>query len=242
MIISSSKQVKGPGSMKKLRRTLAVSLAMTTLILTPIMAACSPLSSTTPGTLSPTVSCDSLLAKVVERHRTGDVYDEINAELDALTRNCSTEYDIATDYFGISSDSENLGIEACTYWEQYRIHPEAIALLKSDGLCTDDPPAPPPEPSWPEDGLGWNHAHDYVDTYQRVCGPMKSSRVTYDGIFVNVGQDYPSSDRFTFIIWGDWWMDPIAPDAIICASGNIYLYEGVTQMELGHPNEFEIWH
>ncbi len=68
-----------------------------------------------------------------------------------------------------------------------------------------------------------------------------SIRGTEDGVFVNVGQDYPSSERFTFVIWGDWWLDRIPDDAVLCATGEIYLYDGVGQIELGDPGEIEIW-
>ncbi|MGA1827541.1 hypothetical protein [Microbacterium sp.] len=67
-----------------------------------------------------------------------------------------------------------------------------------------------------------------------------SARQTDDGTFVNVGQDYPSADRFTFIFW-DLSLDPIDAGATLCGSGEIYLYDGVAQMEMGDPGALEIW-
>lgn len=101
--------------------------------------------------------------------------------------------------------------------------------------------AAPVEETWPEGGLGWNQAHEYGGSIERVCGPLRSKRPTGWGIFVNVGHDYPSSKRFTFITWGDWWMDPLPSGSTICAAGNIYLYEGVPQIELSDPGQLEIW-
>lgn len=67
-----------------------------------------------------------------------------------------------------------------------------------------------------------------------------SLRNTEDGAFLNLGVDYPSSDRFTFIIWGVA-LEPIEDGATICGSGSIYVYEGVAQIELSSPDEIEIW-
>ncbi len=42
-------------------------------------------------------------------------------------------------------------------------------------------------------------------------------------------------------MWGDWWLEPLPADSTICAAGEIYLYEGVTFIELDTPGELEIW-
>lgn len=101
-------------------------------------------------------------------------------------------------------------------------------------------PAAAAEEIQPGGGIPWNQAVDYAWTAQRVCGPVTSLRNTYDGAFVNVGLDYPDSRRFTFIMWG-FQLEPVASGATVCATGNIHLYEGVAQMELGSPTELEIW-
>ena len=99
----------------------------------------------------------------------------------------------------------------------------------------------PAPAGWPERGLGWDQAGNYSGTYQRVCGRLTSMRNTYNGAFVNVGRDYPDPGRFTFVLWG-YELQPLPSAATICASGNIYIYEGTTaQMELGSPAELEIW-
>jgi len=101
-----------------------------------------------------------------------------------------------------------------------------------------DPPATDP---YPEGGMGWDVARQYAGTVQRVCGPLMSVRETADGTFVNVGRDYPSADRFTFIFW-DTYLQPIPSDAMVCGTGEIYLYEGVVaQIEMWDPAALEIW-
>lgn len=67
-----------------------------------------------------------------------------------------------------------------------------------------------------------------------------SGRETADGTFVNVGRDYPSADRFTFVFW-DIHLEPIASGTTVCGQGEIYLYEGVAQMEMRDPGAFEHW-
>lgn len=99
-----------------------------------------------------------------------------------------------------------------------------------------------PQQAWPGGAaIGWSEAERHVGSVQRVCGPLMSVRATDDGTFVNVGRDYPSADRFTFIFW-DIYLQPIESGATICGSGHIYLYDGaVAQMEMRDPGALEIW-
>lgn len=184
------------------------------------------------------VQCDSLLSSVIQRQRTGDTSGAINGEMDSLSTNCSAEYDIAVDY--VSEANTTRGPKSCDSLREFKVRPEAVELLREDGFCTSDNGTSSVGESWPNGGLGWDNAEEHAGTYQRVCGPLASMRNTYDGVFVNLGRDYPSTDRFTFIVWGAQ-LEPIETDTTICASGNVYLYEGVTQVELSSPNELEIW-
>ncbi len=221
-------------------KTFAAAIVVVAVIASGLLSACTRVPRASSAGSDASASCSALLANVIQRARTGDTAGLINAELDALSRNCSVEYDIATDYFSTSGSARQFGPDTCESWREYDIRPEAIELLREDGLCTDGAGAPA-ESSWPEGGLGWNEARDLAGTSQRVCGPLASVRGTDDGVFVNIGRDYPSPDRFTFVIWGDWWLDPLPSDAVICAVGEIYLYGGVAQVELGSPGELEIW-
>ena len=170
------------------------------------------------------------------RSGTGD----IDSTLQALTNDCSNEYEIAIDYLAHTADTTVLRIDSCDELRTYGVRTESVTLLEQDGLCTADGGAAAVESAWPEGGLAWDKAHEHTGTIQRVCGPLKSVRETSDGTFVNVGVDYPSAGRFTFIFW-DAFLDPIEADTTVCGSGEIYLYEGVTQMEMGDPSSLELW-
>jgi len=200
------------------------------------MTACTRTSSASSNYPAP--SCSQLLTSAIahERQGTGD----INATMQALTDNCSDEYEIAVDYLANSNDSE-FSIDSCDELLGYGVRAESVALLEEDGRCTfGDSEAVTGGQEWPEGGLGWDRAREYAGTVQRVCGPLMSARETVDGTFVNVGRDYPSADRFTFIFW-DTYLEPISSGATICGSGEIYLYNGVAQMAMQNPSSLEIW-
>lgn len=231
--------------MATLIRTTATSLV--SLLIGAALVSCSS-ASHRPTAQVP--NCSQLLAAAVNHVRTAA--GDINAIMQTLTENCSDEYEIAVDYAANSAKTE-FRIESCDELLRYGMRSEAVALLEEDGTCTFDakapaaqspgaqqPAAPPAAPEWPEGGLGWNAARDRVGTVQRVCGPLMSARETADGTFVNIGRDFPSPERFTFIFW-DVYLQPIAPGATICGRGEIYLYNGVAQMEMFDPRDLEIW-
>lgn len=146
------------------------------------------------------------------------------------------------DYVSLTSTANHLEWPSCNELAEMGADPRVILLLREDGSCDAAPiEVAPAAPTWPEGGVGWNEAANLVGTYQRVCGPYATTRGTPAVVFVNIGADHPNPNRFTFVIWGDWWLDPLPPDAVICASGYISTYEGVLQMELESPGELEIW-
>lgn len=176
--------------------------------------------------------------------------------MDHLSRSCSTEYGIAVDYFSLSAsqkaDGARQSCEELMELLDYGISIEAIRLVAEDGLCSSDgTPAEETvsvdtkpgaaEEKWPEGGLGWDEARTHAGTVQRVCGPVATVRETEDGTFINVGMDYPSADRFTFIFW-DTYLDEFDTNSTVCGTGEIYLYDGVVaQMEMTDPTSLEIW-
>ncbi|WP_168627443.1 MULTISPECIES: hypothetical protein [unclassified Cryobacterium] len=159
--------------------------------------------------------------------------------MQALSDNCSDEYEIAVDYLAHSTDGP-FSIDSCDELIGYGVRAESVELLEQDRRCSFGQGEAAVGSGWPEGGLGWDKAREHSGTMQRVCGPLMSARETSDGTFVNVGQDYPSADRFTFIFW-DVYLEPIGPDAVVCGSGEIYLYNGVAQMEMWDPRALEIW-
>lgn len=197
-------------------------------------------------------SCPDVLDSALGHVRTDDNSSQTNNEFAWLSDNCRAAYEVLTDYQSALITTGVTGVDTCESWAQY-IGSDAIALLREDGLCIDgdlDTQAAgtwrvgevdtQPAATWPEGGLGWDAARDQAGTTQRVCGPLMSLRNTEDGAFLNLGIDYPSTDRFTFIIWGAA-VEPIEEGATICGSGSIYLYDGVAQVELGSAEAIEIW-
>ncbi len=184
-------------------------------------------------------SCSQLLDAAIahERYGTGGDIDRI---LQSLQDYCSVEYDIAVDYLVISAGHAG-GSQPCSELLGFGLRPESVSLAEQDGVCSSAAPAAPVAPAWPDGGLGWDEAGAYAGSVQRVCGPLMSVRETEYGTFVNVGRDYPSANRFTFIFW-DIYLEPIAAGAIICGRGQISLYEGVVaQIEMWDPGALEIW-
>lgn len=218
--------------MKAPQSTVAAIIA---LVLVASMTACTR--SPNSGFANSAPSCAQLLTSAVAHERSGAV--DIDSVLQALSDNCSDEYEIAVDYLSNATDS-GFSIDSCDELLGYGVRAESVALLEQDGRCSFGESEVTVEPEWPEGGLGWDKAREHSGTVQRVCGPLMSARDTADGTFVNVGRDYPSADRFTFIFW-DLYLEPIEPGATICGSGEIYLYNGVAQMEMRDPSALEIW-
>lgn len=184
------------------------------------------------------VTCADMLDAAVANERAES--GAIDSTMQSLSERCSNEYDIAVDYLSNAGNS-SFGIDSCDELLGYGARQEAVQLLEEDGYCSDGVAEALATPEWPEGGLGWDAAGAHAGSVQRVCGPLMSVRETADGTFVNIGRDYPSADRFTFIFW-DVYLEAIQPGATICGSGEIYLYDGVVaQMEMWDPAALEIW-
>ena len=218
---------------------IAVAAAAVTAL---VLSGCSGYSDSRSPETGP--SCDEVLSTVIDRMRADDADDAINAEFDWLSRNCPAEFGVATEYASVlvtAGQSESL---ECDFFADRDFAAETIRLLQGDGLCTDTGASGASEPT-PADGvpagsIEWSEAINYAGTTQQVCGPLISARETGDGTFLNIGRDYPSAERFTFIFWGIY-LEPIATEATLCGAGEIYLYNGIPQMEMFDPSALEIW-
>lgn len=215
-----------------------------------VVAGCSqPVGTSVPSSAVPAHSdCEILLAEIVAGVRTDNTSDAFNEKVGALSSGCPEQMDIATDYFALTAETGSAYGDVCESIRRGSLHTRAVELIREDGHCADTSEglsglrgAELPSGPWPNGGLGWNEAGALIGTEQRVCGPLQSVRDTEWGVFVNVGRDYPSLERFTFVLWGDWWLDPITPAATVCATGTLSSYEGVTQMEIADPSQLEIW-
>ncbi len=222
--------------MKATTRWAAAALVPSLLVAS--STGCSRLTESGAGSSYETPNCSDFLTAAINYARTDT--GDIDSVLQALADNCSDEYEIAVDYVSNARDSE-FRVESCDELLGYDIRSESVTLLEQDGWCSFDATAPAAAaPEWPEGGLGWDSARAHAGTEQRVCGPLVSMRETDDGTFLNIGQDYPSAGRFTVIFW-DVYLEPIETGATICGSGEIYLYDGVAQMEMWDPGALEIW-
>ena len=186
--------------------------SLITLTLIAAMTACTRAPSSDSAYSPP--SCSQLLTAAVAYERSGS--GDVDSTLQALSDNCSDEYEIAVGYLAHSTDSE-FSIDSCDELLGYGVREESVALLEQDGRCSFGGSESGVDPQWPEGGLGWDAAREHAGTVQRVCGPLMSVGRPLTAHSVNIGRDYPSSDRFTFIFWG-MSLEPIEPGATVCGS------------------------
>lgn len=193
---------------------------------------------------SQAVTCSDVAASVIQRERVGDTSGAINSEIQYLSDNCSEQYDIAIGYISNAGLAKGqFGPESCDFLLSRNIHPESVRLLRADGLCTGSglTTDTPSSSQWPNGGLSWNEAVNYVGTTQRVCGPLMSMRTSADDVFLNIGRDYPDSQRFVVVVWDIGGVRAESPGVTICASGTITSYNGLAQIELRDLGPIEIW-
>lgn len=206
-----------------------------------------------------TESCESDYSYLLQSESYGHtaqnshLWDDFRADCDEQMVALSSYVDARATVRAAGNDcvglEERIGAELLGMLESYG---ECDGVPLADGYEPSDAPAAKPtsaaptpvgeaQPAWPGGAaVAWNEAAAHVGTMQRVCGPLRSVRTTEDGTFVNIGKDYPSADRFTFIFWGIV-LDPIDSGSVICGRGEIYLYEGaVAQMEMQDPGALEI--
>lgn len=192
----------------------------------------------------PTIDCDDVLATVVHRVQTGDTAGAINSELDWLTRNCSAEYEVFADYASARGMAEQFGPDSCDSLTQH-ISREAISLLSREGLCSGGESGSaadsPPVDSQPGGGIPWNEAVNYVGTFQHVCGPFAGMGNSGDDVFLNLGRDYPDTQRFQIVLWDVGAVESLPTGTTLCTSGVITLYEGVAQIELRSASLVEVY-
>lgn len=187
--------------------------------------------------------CEGVLASAIQGVRGDDTSDTTNSYFQWLTDNCSHEYSILVDYTSTrGAASGPLGSQPCDALAHHLV-PEAIDLLRADGLCTSgNAQATAPEPvEQPGGGIAWDAAVSYAGTEQRVCGPLVGDGYSEDDVFLNLGLDYPDPGRFQIVVWDVGGLEPIAYGSTLCTSGVITLYNGVAQIELYDPSRISIY-
>ena len=128
------------------------------------------------------------------------------------------------------------------------------AGLAQSGAETVPPPStassPKTEPSPPPAGaISWDKAKDHIGDRTTVYGPVAGtfygSNVKGRPTFLNIGEDHPSSERFTVVIWGENRGNfPQPPGSYydgktIYATGLIQEYKGVPQIEVTTPDQIQ---
>ena len=133
--------------------------------------------------------------------------------------------------------------------------------LAQSGADIVSPPLTPPEPTpkietptTPEAGLpagaiSWDKAKDHIGDRATVCGPVAGTLygATSNGrpTWLNIGKDYPSSERFVVIIWGENRSNfPQSPESYyagetVCITGLIQEYQGIPQIEVTTPDQIQ---
>lgn len=187
--------------------------------------------------------CDGVLTSALQGVRADDTSGATDSNFQWLTENCSYEFDILVDYTSARASAQGtLGPDSCDELTQYLV-PEAIDLLRADGLCSSGSaeaaaPAPVEQPGG---GISWNEAVGYAGTEQRVCGPLAGDGYSEDDVFLNLGLDYPDPERFQIVVWDVGGLEPIAHGSTLCTWGLITLYNGVAQIELEDPSLISIY-
>lgn len=106
-----------------------------------------------------------------------------------------------------------------------------------------------PEAGVPTGAISWDKAKDHIGDRTTVCGPVAGTKygATSRGkpTWLNIGKDYPSSERFVVIIWGENRGNfPQPPESYytgktICVAGLIQEYEGIPQIEVTTPDQIQ---
>lgn len=111
-------------------------------------------------------------------------------------------------------------------------------------------PEPTPEPASTDTKFSWQDAGFYHGERVTVCGPVVGTHYASSSnghpTFLNLGEDYPSPDRFVVVIWGEnreQFPDDFENDyygETICVTGEVEEYEGVYQMEVERPGDVDV--
>jgi DNA/RNA endonuclease YhcR with UshA esterase domain len=108
----------------------------------------------------------------------------------------------------------------------------------------------PSIPDIPSDVIQWHEAKNHVGERTTVCGPVVSTKwaSTSGGspTFLNIGNAYPDTNRFTVIIWKDYRKNfKFLPETYyqgktICVTGLITEYKRVPEIEVRSQDEIEV--
>lgn len=118
--------------------------------------------------------------------------------------------------------------------------------------------SPPPEeitapattsPQPPPAEIPWNEARNHIGEQGTVVGPVAGTKWASSSngqpTFINIGADYPNSNRFTVVIWiqnrGNFSPPPeiMYAGKTIAVTGTIQDYQGTAEIEVASPIQIQ---
>lgn len=112
------------------------------------------------------------------------------------------------------------------------------------------PPTPTAIPTPAALHLRWNEAGGYDGQEVTVCGPVVrsyfASSTGGQPTFLDLGEAYPSPNRFTIVIWGDDRGNfPDAPEhyyyqKTVCVTGKVEIYQGIPEIKASSPADIAL--
>ena len=122
-------------------------------------------------------------------------------------------------------------------------------LAQSEAASESSSKTETPQADLPAGTISWDTAKDHIGDRATVRGPVVGAKygVTSNGqpTWLNIGKDYPSSERFVVIIWGENRGNFPQPSEsyylgkTICVTGLIQEYEGIPQIEVTTPDQIQ---
>lgn len=98
--------------------------------------------------------------------------------------------------------------------------------------------------------IPWGDYSDFIGETTMVTGPVADISILNDSngspSFIDLGEAYPSTDRFTIVIWEEHYDDvatvlnEISVNDIIYVEGCIEMYDGIPQIEVTDPSQINI--
>lgn len=126
----------------------------------------------------------------------------------------------------------------------------ALAVLPATGIAgNSNAKAPQLRAGSCAGAVTWTRARAMVGRVAtikgRVAGTHYARSSNGSPTFLNVGVDYPSSRRFTVVIWGSDRSRFGRPEAryagrTVCVRGVIETYQGVPEIEVSSPSQIKV--
>ena len=167
--------------------------------------------------------------------RSSDEYMEPRLTEERLTEgDLAADYGYRTDYFQkVSNDPDD---------------PDWIPDWLSDATPASELNFESPDV--PEGAITWDKASSHIGEYVTVLGPAVASEYMSSSneqpTYIDIGEAYPDDDRVSLVVWGeDRDSFPDDPEDMylhrtICASGELYEYDGAPYMKISSPDQIEV--